>query len=347
MSYCHTTSSGSLIDFHSIVISNALTPEINGASCLTICAFYGCNDPSATNYDSNATVDDGSCLYSLPLLAAFITTITCNGLSNGSINLSVSGGLSPFTYIWSNGLVSQDLYNIPAGIYSVTVTDALSQVQTASYIVTEPAAISISYNVIVPSGPGLSDGAIYTTTAGGVLPYSYYWVSPYGTTQNLVNISAGSYTFYTVDTNICFSTAIIVVQDGAPVYGCTDATALNYYPGANIDDGNCCFVSGCTDDLYTEYDALACIDDGSCATLVNSGSCSFDSPTGAITSALIHDRVTITWDNMNDANCMVDQYRIRYREVGTSAWSSKTMAGSGLCMFGLNTTSKTLLGLTA
>ena len=50
---------------------------------------------------------------------------------------------------------------------------------------------------------------------------------------------------------------------------------------------------------------------------------------------------------MNDANCMVDQYRIRYREVGTSAWSSKTMAGSGLCVFGLNTTSKMLLGLTA
>ena len=105
----------------------------------------------------------------------------------------------------------------------------------------------------------------------------------------------------------------------APVYGCTDATALNYYPGANIDDGNCCFVSGCTDPLYTEYDALACIDDGSCATLVNSGSCNFDSPTGAYTSELIHDRVRITWDNMNDANCMVDQYRIRYREVGTSA----------------------------
>ena len=133
----------------------------------------------------------------------------------------------------------------------------------------------------------------------------------------------------------------------APIYGCTDSTALNYYPGATIDDGNCCFVSGCMDPLYTEYDALACIDDGSCATLVNQGSCNYDSPTGAYTSALIYDRVTITWDNMNDANCMVEQYRIRYREVGTSAWSTKTMSGSGLCIFGLNTTSKTLLGLTA
>ena len=46
MSYCHTTSSGSLIDFHSIVVSNALIPGINGASCLTTCAFYGCTDPN-------------------------------------------------------------------------------------------------------------------------------------------------------------------------------------------------------------------------------------------------------------------------------------------------------------
>ena len=50
---------------------------------------------------------------------------------------------------------------------------------------------------------------------------------------------------------------------------------------------------------------------------------------------------------MNDANCMVTQYRIRYREVGASAWSTKTMSGSGLCVYGLNTTNKRILGLMA
>ena len=50
---------------------------------------------------------------------------------------------------------------------------------------------------------------------------------------------------------------------------------------------------------------------------------------------------------MNDPICMVDQYRVRYREVGTSTWLSKTMSGSGLCQFGLNTTSKKILGLIA
>jgi hypothetical protein len=90
---------------------------------------------------------------------------------------------------------------------------------------------------------------------------------------------------------------------------------------------------------------LACIDDGSCLTPV-SNSCTSPSPTNTYITELTHDRARLNWDNMNDASCMVDQYRIRYREVGVSAWSSKTMSGSGLCVFGLNTTSKKLLGLT-
>ena len=102
---------GALIDFHSIVVNNALNPGINGASCLTTCTFYGCTDPNATNYDPNATVDDGSCTYSLPVLTAIATNISCNGLSDGSIDLSVNGGLSPYTYVWSNGLFSQDISN--------------------------------------------------------------------------------------------------------------------------------------------------------------------------------------------------------------------------------------------
>jgi hypothetical protein len=103
------------------------------------------------------------------------------------------------------------------------------------------------------------------------------------------------------------------------VYGCTDSTATNYDPLATVDDSSCTYVPS------------------SCASL---------SPTGAYISELIHDRIRINWDNMNDTSCMVTQYRIRYRELGTSTWLSKTMANSGLCLFGLNTTSKKVVGLT-
>ncbi len=162
------------------------------------------------------------------------------------------------------------------------------------------------------------------------------------------NVDDGSCTydiFGCTDPTACNLDSSATVDDGScdySCYGCTGPTACNYDPNATIDDGSCYGVVGCMDSLATNYDPVACIDDGSCT---YSSVCNEDAPTGAVTSELTHDRVRITWDNMNSSTCMVEQYRIRYREVGTSAWSSKTMAGSGLCVFGLGTTSKMTLNL--
>jgi len=69
-------------------------------------------------------------------------------------------------------------------------------------------------------------------------------------------------------------------------------------------------------------------------------------PSNVYAYDIIDERAKIAWDNMNDSSCMVNMYRIRYREVGASSWSSKTMQGSGLCIFGLNTSVKQMLNLT-
>jgi len=252
------------------------------------------------------------------LVTAIIIDVNCNAGNDGAIDVTISGGLAPFTYLWNTGSTTQDLSNLSQGNYTIAVTDAQGQVQTASYIVAEPATISTSYNSVSTSAPGLNDGAIYTTTTGGVVPYSYYWVSPYATTQNLLNIVAGTYTFYAIDANNCFSTSIIIVQDGAIVSGCTDSSATNYDSLATLDDGSCIYPSNCT----------------------------YPSPTGAYISELIHDRAYINWDNMNSSSCIVDQYRINYREQGTISWISKTMgAPVGSCNFGTQKVDKLILNL--
>ena len=95
-------------------------------------------------------------------------------MSDGSIDLSVSGGLSPYTYVWSNGSFSQDISNLLVGTYTVSVTDALGQTANASYTITEPIVITPIYTVTNTTGAGMSNGSISVVVSGGTPPYTYY-----------------------------------------------------------------------------------------------------------------------------------------------------------------------------
>ena len=56
MSYCHQTNNGTALNFHPVVLSQAINPGIANANCLSACSFDGCTDPAAFNYDPNATL---------------------------------------------------------------------------------------------------------------------------------------------------------------------------------------------------------------------------------------------------------------------------------------------------
>ena len=101
-------------------------------------------------------------------------------------------------FLWSNGLFTEDIYNLSTGTYSVTVSDALGQNTSVTFNVSEPAALSTAYYAISTSYPGANDGAIYTSNTGGVTPYTYYW-TPYATTQHLVNIARRTVTKYRIE----------------------------------------------------------------------------------------------------------------------------------------------------
>ncbi|MGD6027793.1 SprB repeat-containing protein, partial [Xanthomonas citri pv. citri] len=74
----------------------------------------------------------------LVLSANLTNALDCNNANTGAINLLVSGGSAPFTYAWSNGETTEDLTNIPAGNYLVTVTDINGCTKQAQYSINRP-----------------------------------------------------------------------------------------------------------------------------------------------------------------------------------------------------------------
>ncbi|MCX6258398.1 MAG: hypothetical protein NTW49_10955 [Bacteroidia bacterium] len=126
-------------------------------------------------------------------LSASVVDASC-GVS-GSIDLTVTGGTTSYSYYWSTGATVQDLFNIPAGTYSVTVTDANQCTATGSYTVGQGGGsqASLTANVLNVNCPGSMTGAIDLTVIGGTTPFIYIW-SNAATTQDLFNIGAGTYT---------------------------------------------------------------------------------------------------------------------------------------------------------
>ncbi len=384
-------------------------------------------------------------------LSSTTTNLSCNLANDGSINLSAIGGLSPLSYVWSNGSTTQDISNLSSGYYSVTVTDAVGQTESSTFYISEPSPIIITYSVNSTSQAGFSDGSIFTNVSGGTAPYSFSWQGPNGysaSTQDIQNLIAGTYIFYVIDDNGCsemFSIVVgegqltplqvnavtsdidcfgnnngsidLTVSDGATPYSfiwnngaitedlsnlaagtytvvVNDAAGQSYTSSYIIiepseliatstvtnvttlggNDGSIDLIASggvppylyywstsptqTTEDIsnliagtYTVWivDVNNCyigVDIDVVEDLSNQ-SCSEDVPANLFISDIISTRAVINWDNMNSSICTVDQYRIKYREVGTTAWIQKTMgAPLGSCSFGNQRIDKLLLNIT-
>ena len=170
--------------------------------------------------DSYAVIvtDDNGCTENISIditeptalsLSATQTNISCNGDSDGSINLTVSGGSAPYTYSWDDPASSttQDISSLPAGTYEVTVTDDNSCTETLSVTLTEPAVLALSTSQTNVGCNGASTGAIDLTVAGGTAPFTYSWDdASSSTTQDISNLPVGTYTVTVTDANGCSET---------------------------------------------------------------------------------------------------------------------------------------------
>ena len=104
--------------------------------------------------------------------------VSCNGASDGSIDITVEGGTETYSYAWSNGATSEDLSDIGAGTYTLTVTDENGCSEEITLEITEPDVIEILFDSIDDLCFGACNGSIDVNPIGGTLSYSYNWTGP-------------------------------------------------------------------------------------------------------------------------------------------------------------------------
>lgn len=132
--------------------------------------------------------------------------VSCFGGSDGSVVISATGGTPAYTYVWSNGIVSPMAFNLPAGFYSVTITDANGCTAFGNTVIVEPAQIAVAVFDTAATTCGSCDGSINLSVTGGSFPYVYQW-SNGSTTQNLTNLCVGNYNLTLTDINGCSASA--------------------------------------------------------------------------------------------------------------------------------------------
>jgi hypothetical protein len=135
-------------------------------------------------------------------------------------------------YTWDNGSNSEDIFNLPAGTYNVNITDAnLCQIN-GSITVTGP-------NALLVQGTAQdemfgNDGSVNLTVTGGTPPYAYSWNNG-NNTEDLSNLSAGTYNVNVMDNNGCTQTFSITVGSQVGILS-ADASAMKLWP--NPSSGN-------------------------------------------------------------------------------------------------------------
>ncbi|PCJ85007.1 MAG: hypothetical protein COA57_08270, partial [Flavobacteriales bacterium] len=173
-------------------------------------------DNAASSDLANVTITEPTAL-SITITA---TDASCNGGNDGSATVTATGGLTPYTYAWSNSTTSATAANLTAGTYTVTVTDANNCTATASGTVTEPTAINVTISSTNVSCNGGSDGTATVSGTGGLTPYVFNWSigqSDTATSSTAGGLVAGVYNVTATDAAGCSVTINATVTEPAAI----------------------------------------------------------------------------------------------------------------------------------
>ncbi|MES1214284.1 MAG: T9SS type A sorting domain-containing protein [Bacteroidota bacterium] len=209
--------------------SKNLTSLIAGTYYLTVTDANGCTATSQAQVGTFPAIT----------LGGAITHVQCFGTTAGAINITVGGGSGAFSFSWSgpNGYkaTSEDVSNIKAGTYSVTIKDAAGCSISQSFIVTQPDALTITIaKTDINSCNGT--GSITANVTGGTMAYQYKLNNGAFQSGNVFNnLPVGSYAVTVRDANGCQATVTSI--------GITDTGEDPYESNNKIGDADSILIN--------------------------------------------------------------------------------------------------------
>lgn len=187
---------------------NWMPGNITTSTATNLCAgSYTC-----TITDANGCTSTAIATITQPVkLTATVTAtnVRCNGVCDGAGTINFTGGVAPYTFLWTPGL--QTTYNpadLCVGSNTATITDANGCKVSGTVLLTQPAPLSVT-TTITPSACGKYNGGACANVSGGAAPYTYLWdtlgpISVVGPqTACITNKKANTYNVTVTDANGC------------------------------------------------------------------------------------------------------------------------------------------------
>ena len=126
---------------------------------------------------------------------------SCYGYDDGYIDITIIEGNPPYNFEWSNGITSEDINNLVAGNYELTITDNYGYNAIREYTITEPEGMIFEVVIVDESELG-NDGSIDLSVTGGIEPYTFEW-SNGATSEDIFNLTSEYYSVTVTDAIDC------------------------------------------------------------------------------------------------------------------------------------------------
>jgi hypothetical protein len=187
-----------------------------------------------TGYDGHYNYQFTNCGFGSILSNVVQSNPSCNGLSDGKISPVTGNGTGPFTYLWSDGSVGDQLLNVPAGQYTLIVTDATGCSEIRNFTLSDPYVISYGGMQQVTC-PGGNNGTVTVSSTGCYCMFSgcnFLWETGQ-TGYTLTGASSGMYTVTITHLDGCVVVDSVFIPEGGPTLGSAQQMNVSCFGSAD------------------------------------------------------------------------------------------------------------------